>query len=310
MRMAELNQRSLLPDVARDERPAIALPLEWVGMRGIALPLQLDSGKTVAASAEVAVDLPDPHAKGIHMSRLYLLLDTFASRARLTPIALHELLRQLRESHADCHSRAAALRLDFALLQQRAALVTPDLDGWKSYPVTLSAELHDDVLEISLRVSIAYSSTCPCSAALSRQALQDAFAQAFAGQPAIEREAALAWLQRNASLATPHSQRSQAELSINVSPKAEQLPIAALIDTAEAALGTAVQTAVRRADEQAFALANGANLMYVEDAARRLRQALETRFGACAVRVAHFESLHAHDAVAATATPGWQDRVR
>ena len=41
-----------------------------------------------------------------------------------------------------------------------------------------------------------------------------------------------------------------------------------------AALGTTLQTAVKRADEQAFALANGQNLMFCEDAARRLHAAL------------------------------------
>jgi GTP cyclohydrolase I len=73
-----------------------------------------------------------------------------------------------------------------------------------------------------------------------------------------------------------------------------------LIETAEAALGTAVQTAVKRADEQAFALANGQNLMFCEDAARRLHAALRTLTGVSgfSVRVEHAESLHAHDAVA------------
>ncbi|WP_413628363.1 GTP cyclohydrolase FolE2 [Herbaspirillum frisingense] len=302
---------STLPDVAREQRATIALPLEWVGMSGIALPLHLQEGAApIPASAEVAVDLPDPQAKGIHMSRLYLLLEQFTARAALTPPVIHALLRQMRESHADCHSRGAALRLDFSLLQQRPALVTPGLTGWKSYPVSLAAELHDEQVQLSLRVRVAYSSTCPCSAALSRKALQDAFASHFAASPAIPREAALDWLARHASLATPHSQRSEAELSINVAPDSAELPLPALIDTAEAALGTAVQTAVRRADEQAFALANGANLMYVEDAARRLRQALEAAFGNCAVRVSHYESLHAHDAVAATASPGWREQIR
>lgn len=40
----------------------------------------------------------------------------------------------------------------------------------------------------------------------------------------------------------------------------------ALIDQMEAVLATPVQTAVKRADEQAFAWLNGQNLMYVEDA--------------------------------------------
>ncbi|MDR6394073.1 GTP cyclohydrolase FolE2 [Herbaspirillum seropedicae] len=299
-----------LPDVAREERASIALPLDWVGMCGIALPVRLDNGQIVPASAEIAVDLPHAQAKGIHMSRLYLLLDRFAAQATLNPAALHALLDQMRASHADCGSRAASLRLDFALLHQRAALVTPALAGWKSYPFTLAAELQQDRLHLTLQVRIAYSSTCPCSAALSRQALQDAFASEFGPHTSVAQPAVLDWLARHGSRATPHSQRSYADLGVTVAQEAAELPLLALIDTAEQALGTAVQTAVRRADEQAFALANGANLMYVEDAARRLRQAVESRFGACAIRVSHVESLHAHDAVAATASPGWSGQLR
>jgi GTP cyclohydrolase I len=61
-----------------------------------------------------------------------------------------------------------------------------------------------------------------------------------------------------------------------------------------------VQTAVKRPDEQAFALANGQNLMFCEDAARRLNLALQRTPGINQfhIRVIHAESLHAHDAVA------------
>ena len=45
------------------------------------------------------------------------------------------------------------------------------------------------------------------------------------------------------------------------------LPLRTLIDASEQVLGTALQTAVKRADEQAFALANGQNLMFCEKAA-------------------------------------------
>ena len=68
-----------------------------------------------------------------------------------------------------------------------------------------------------------------------------------------------------------------------------------------------MQTAVKRADEQAFARLNGQNLMYVEDAARRLQQALAGRFDAYCVRVTHRESLHAHDAMARV-SKGWEAR--
>jgi GTP cyclohydrolase I len=78
-----------------------------------------------------------------------------------------------------------------------------------------------------------------------------------------------------------------------------------LIDDVEDVLGTAVQTAVKRADEQAFALANGQNLMFCEDAARRVSLVLKRVpvINAFDLTVVHAESLHAHDAVAKSS---WQ----
>ena len=59
-------------------------------------------------------------------------------------------------------------------------------------------------------------------------------------------------------------------------------------------------TVVKREDEQEFARLNGQNLMFVEDAVRRIKQALldSQLWSNCHVRVSHYESLHAHDAVA------------
>ncbi len=82
-------------------------------------------------------------------------------------------------------------------------------------------------------------------------------------------------------------------------------PIIDMIDLIEDALKTPVQTAVKREDEQAFALANGQNLMFCEDAARRMQRALDAdeRIADFRVRATHHESLHPHDAVA-VATKG------
>ena len=46
-------------------------------MQGIDLPVAVAGGcrRDVHARADVQVDLPAPHVKGIHMSRLYRLLD-------------------------------------------------------------------------------------------------------------------------------------------------------------------------------------------------------------------------------------------
>ena len=67
----------------------------------------------------------------------------------------------------------------------------------------------------------------------------------------------------------------------------------------EQVLATPVQTAVKREDEREFARLNAANLMFCEDAGRRLKAMLNARddIEDFLVRVEHHESLHAHDAV-------------
>ena len=288
-----------LPDVAASGNADNLLPLEWVGMQGIALPLWLEGGgqaQQVHAWADVHVDLPEPRVKGIHMSRLYLLLDAFAAAGPLDAGELASLLRTMVASHADCASTQARLALSFSLLRRQPALLTAGLSGWKSYPVRLQATLSPQGFSLSLTVEVGYSSTCPCSAALARQLLADGFAAQF-GPGGIDGAAARDWLLQHASLATPHSQRSTASVTVSLDETAE-LDVYALIDLVEAALATPLQTAVKRADEQAFARLNGANLMYVEDAARRVQAALARHYAQASVAVRHMESLHPHDAVA------------
>ena len=296
-----------LPDVALVESSAILSALDEVGMAGIDLPVRLDEPgglSPVRARAEVCVDLPTPHVKGIHMSRLHRLLDEFAAEQRLTPGALCDLLQRCVASHDDCGSQSARLCLDFDLMLHRPALVTAGLGGWKSYPVRMQARWAAGEFRLDTWATVVYSSTCPCSAALSRQLVEQAFSAEFAAAQTVPVQAVADWLRDNASWATPHSQRSQARIGVRHDSGHESLTLCELIDLAEAALGTPVQTAVKRADEQAFARLNGQHLMYVEDAARRLQQALADRFEAYQVRVTHQESLHAHDAVAQVAR-GW-----
>ncbi|EWG99333.1 GTP cyclohydrolase [Halomonas sp. BC04] len=182
---------------------------------------------------------------------------------------------------------------------KRPALISP-LSGWKRYPFTLRCRRDGEGMQATLDLTVGYSSTCPCSAALSRQLIQQAFDEDFTDMP-VTREGVSAWLgSEQGILATPHSQRSQAHLSVRLADELDELPLLCLVDATEQALGTALQTAVKRIDEQAFALANGQNLMFCEDAARRLNHALRDQPGVSGfrLRVVHAESLHAHDAVA------------
>ncbi len=284
-----------LPDIAA-QASRQALPLDWVGMCGIALPI-LINGQRLSAKADAGVSLDDGEARGIHMSRLYLALEMLEQQD-LQPALLRQVLQRFLDSHEGLSSNAY-LRIHTDLLLKRPALVSP-LSGWKTYPVTLEARLEKQMFHVELKIDVTYSSTCPCSAALARQLIQQQFVDDFGNRP-LRHEDVLDWLgSAQGIVATPHSQRSSALLQVHLHHDFQALPLTDLIDQAEAALGTAVQTAVKRADEQAFALANGQNLMFCEDAARRLNLALKRSDAVQGfhLKVIHAESLHAHDAVA------------
>jgi GTP cyclohydrolase I len=293
--------RPRLPDVVSEVRPAQQGRLDWVGMDRIALPLTLPGadGTALGTSAKVSayVNLVDPDARGIHMSRLYRALD--GELALRTPDAtrLRALLDQFLDSHVGISDRAR-VRLRFDWPMQREALRS-GLRGWRAYPVEYLATLGPDGFALESAVQVEYSSTCPGSAALARQLIQQQFERDFA-QHAPAYDGVHAWLGSEQGIcATPHAQRSRADVRVRFAPDA--IPDAvALIDRVEAALSTPVQGAVRREDEQEFARLNGANPMYCEDAVRRIRAALERspEIVDYAIRAAHLESLHPHDAVA------------
>lgn len=291
---------SALSDVAHQTRSAQTLGLRWVGMQGIALPVQL-AGQPIAAQVDAGVSLDQAEARGIHMSRLYLALQGLGLTP-LTPERLKALLTAFLHSHQGL-SAQAFLRIRGQALFERPALVSA-LSGWKAYPFEIHSQLNaDGLLQLRLKLEVAYSSTCPCSASLARQLIQQRFAEQFDG-PQVDAAEVRAWLGRAEGIvATPHSQRSIAALSIALPADATEIPLLALLERAEHCLGTAVQTAVKRADEQAFALANGQNLMFCEDAARRLHQTLSqwADLRGFHIGVTHLESLHAHNAVAESA---------
>ncbi|HET7931673.1 MAG TPA: GTP cyclohydrolase FolE2, partial [Rhodanobacteraceae bacterium] len=252
-----------LPDVATAAQPAAAGALDWVGMDGIDLPVRCADGQggalSVPARVSVQVNLADPAARGIHMSRLYLALEQALGEQPLTPAGLHALLRTLVASHKGLSTRAR-LRIEYRQLLKRRALVS-DNAGWKAYPVVVEAQLLDDGFSVRLACEVEYSSTCPASAALSRQLNQQRFDEDFA-RVLPSQHAVHDWLGSERGMAaTPHAQRSTARVNVKLAPGFD-LPVADLVDTIERALATPVQTAVKREDEQAFAKLNAENLMF------------------------------------------------
>lgn len=293
-----------MPDIANQDSAQTVGTLDWVGMSNIEMPLLVtvpgQPDRQVSAKVDTYVSLDDAAAKGIHMSRLYLAVDELSASGSLQPAQLRTLLKTFIQSHAELSSQAM-VRFQFDYHLRRKSLISKK-QGWKAYPVTLQAILNDQGIDIELGVAVPYSSTCPCSAALARQLIQTSFTQRF-GRDQVDAEEVAAWLGTTEGIsATPHSQRSVAEVKVKLRDDSPELPIESLIDAIENTLKTPVQAAVKREDEQEFARLNGQNLMFCEDAARRVQAALNQRSDVRDfwLRINHYESLHAHDAVSIT----------
>lgn len=294
-----------MPDVAATTLASNAVQLDWVGMSEIHLPVQVQDSlasapQIVDASIQAYVNLLNTASRGIHMSRLYLLLGEIFSKHTLDVASVTHLLDEFLATHEELSSQAF-VEFTFNYLVERKALKS-EYAGWKSYPVRLRATKGDKGLTLELYVDVFYSSTCPCSAALARQLISDTFKQRFSSQEAVSIDDAVAWLSQEQGIsATPHSQRSVAEVRVVLdTDSVNALPIVELIDVVENALQTPVQTAVKREDEQEFARLNAENLMFCEDAARKVQKVLDVQptYKDFWLRVNHLESLHAHNAVA------------
>ena len=301
MNAPKLVVSSDMPDVASRAVLHADGTLDWVGMGDVRQPIEIRDGTAVngvEARVQIYVDLADAQAKGIHMSRLYLILDEHAATRPLSCAGLKLLLASLLQSHRGL-SGQAFVEFAFDYFLRRRALVTEHA-GWNSYPVTIRGSIVDGEALIELNLGVWYSSTCPASAALARQLVQHRFERDFGAHGEVGATEMRAWLGTEDAIAgTPHAQRSIARLRVRLDDRLGAFPITALVDAVEETLATPVQTAVKREDEQEFARLNAANLMFCEDAGRRLKAMLNARADITDfhVRVEHHESLHAHDAV-------------
>lgn len=288
-----------LPDVTSDLNAETPSTLQWVGMEDIAVPvtmnLQNEHKQNITAKANIYVSLEAPNVKGIHMSRLHSVINQL-EEYECNQQTIEKLLNAMIHSQGDI-GKAAKLELSFEALLKKPALLSGE-HGFQSYPITLKAEKSESAFTCELEFTIPYSSTCPCSASLARQLYADAINSTFTDST-INKEALLEWVQSSAgSVATPHSQRSYAYIRLALG-NSDWPHLPSLIFQIEALIGTPVQTAVKRKDEQEFAKLNAENLMFCEDAARRIKQGLEKMdfIKDYWFKVEHQESLHAHNAV-------------
>ncbi|MFN3846977.1 MAG: GTP cyclohydrolase FolE2 [Paracoccaceae bacterium] len=237
------------------------LPLRYQTRDGDPLTLETSVTGTVSLEAE---------KKGINMSRI---MRSFYVHAAQT-FSFGVIEKALDDYKADLGSFDARIQMRFSFPMLVPSLRS-GLSGWQYYDIALELTETAGVRKKIIHLDYVYSSTCPCSLELSEHA------RMTRGQ-----------------LATPHSQRSVARISVELRDGAV-LWFEDLIELARAGVVTETQVMVKREDEQAFAELNGANPIFVEDAARLFCEVLkrDARVGDFRVLASHQESLHSHDAV-------------
>ncbi|MEO8243000.1 MAG: GTP cyclohydrolase FolE2 [bacterium] len=247
--------------------------IQHVGISNFRLPIQYrtrDNGSlTLETSVTGTVSL-EAEKKGINMSRIMRSFYVHAERAFSFQVIEHALDDYKR----DLGSFDARIQMRFSFPVKVNSLRS-GLSGWQYYDIALELVDKGGVRKQIVHLDFVYSSTCPCSLELSEHARRT-----------------------RGQMATPHSQRSVARISVEVAGD-KCLWFEDLIDLARDAVPTETQVMVKREDEQAFAELNAANPIFVEDAARSFCAALleEPRVRDFRIVASHQESLHSHDAV-------------
>lgn len=248
--------------------------IQHVGISNFRLPVRVrtrDGGDlTLETSVTGTVSL-EAEKKGINMSRI---MRSFYRHAEQT-FSFEVIEETLDAYKTDLESFDARIQMRFSFPMKVQSLRS-GLSGFQYYDIALEVVDTAGTRKKILHLDYVYSSTCPCSLELSEHARQ------YRGQ-----------------LATPHSQRSVARISVEVDCAQECLWFEDLIERCRAAVPTETQVMVKREDEQAFAELNAANPIFVEDAARSFYEQLQsdTRIKDFRIIASHQESLHSHDAV-------------
>jgi GTP cyclohydrolase I len=247
--------------------------IQHVGISNFRLPIRYktrDNGDLSLETSVTGTVSLEAEKKGINMSRIMRSFYAHAERAFSFQVIEHALDDYKR----DLGSFDARIQMRFSFPVKVRSLRS-GLSGWQYYDIALELVDKGGVRKRIVHLDFVYSSTCPCSLELSEHA------RMTRGQ-----------------LATPHSQRSVARISVEVVGDT-CLWFEDLIELARAGVPTETQVMVKREDEQAFAELNAANPIFVEDAARSFCAVLleDGRIGDFRIVASHQESLHSHDAV-------------
>ena len=265
-----------LPDLQNGPASLIVgarAPIQHVGISNFRLPIRYqtsEGGELVLETSVTGTVSLEADRKGINMSRI--MRSFYGHSDHLFSLKVLEAALDDYKADLDAFDARIQMRFSYPI---RVDSLRSGLSGWQYYDIALEVvEQAGQRLRI-MHFDYVYSSTCPCSLELSEHARES-----------------------RARLATPHSQRSIARISV-VMDGPEKLWFEDMVDICRRAVPTETQVMVKREDEQAFAELNAANPIFVEDAVRAFAQGLQDdpRIGDFRVVASHQESLHSHDAV-------------
>ncbi len=232
--------------------------------------------------ASMFINMP-PGKTGINMSRLCSILQDEGGKNPVNKKFFKTIVNRFRYELRDFDTEEpfthANLKLEFLYPVKQKSLKS-DNWGWQYYKTIIEANENDFYITLEYE----YSSTCPCSLSMARQ---------------YEAEYKNGETTEGNGIATAHSQRSRATAKIRVDIESA-FYVEDLVDILRLSIPTETQSLVKRIDEQAFAILNGENPMFVEHASKRVSKVFN---GVCEVKdwivkFEHFESLHSHNAVA------------
>lgn len=287
--------------------PGSKVPIQKVGIAPVDLPIKVlrrdGDEQTLQAQASLYCSLDDPEAKGLNLSRLYILMhDKIKDQWSVDGMSdvLSEMAEKQGSENAYCKLRfkypmtQKALRTRLPLtveelenglfqeLDHGEKVSLKKMEGHIAYNVEIEGQYHrgaDKEITFFLTVEYVYSSTCPCSFELAHNAKE-----------------------KRAAAANAHSQRSVMRTTVEFDPE-ELVWIEDLVELHRDIIATEVQVVVKRRDEQAFAELNGANLLFSEDAVRLMYAGLDEwydggKISDFTISTSHQESLHPWNAIA------------
>lgn len=265
--------KECLPDV-QCTVPDIQIPIMQVGVENVEVPFKLESKyggfHQLNANVSMTTNL-DEATKGISMSRLLLTLKPYLDlplKRTLIELILEDLIKNLETT-------MASIKFEFRMPVIRKSVLSDN-----EFPIYYRCKFEmkrlknesTDIIWFYQGVRVQYASYCPCSAELCG-ALDE--------------------------VGYPHNQRSFADVLVEI-VKPNYVWLEDIIEAVETQIKTLPYPIIKRIDEQEIARIAGKNPMFVEDAIRKISQALDgnPKIYDWIVKCSHEESIHTSEAIA------------